>query len=182
MPFINTEFADLFVFEPKVFEDSRGYFFESFNAKLFEEIGIKRPFVQDNRSRSKKGTLRGLHFQIGEMAQAKLVTVLKGSVLDVAVDLRSDSPTYKKYFSIELTSDNKKSLYIPRGFAHGFLALEDDTEFFYKCDNFYSPEHERGILYNDPEFKINWGYDESSLNISDKDLKNQSFKDYDSTI
>ncbi len=179
MPIKQTPIEGLFIFEPKVFEDERGYFFESFNAKVFEEVGVTRAFVQDNRSKSKYGTLRGLHFQKGEFAQAKLVSVLKGSVLDVAVDLRQDSSTFGEHFSIELTAANKKQLYVPRGFAHGFVVLEDDTEFFYKCDNFYSPQNEGGIIYNDPQINIDWKVADEDIVLSNKDKINPTLADYE---
>ncbi|MDR1592928.1 MAG: dTDP-4-dehydrorhamnose 3,5-epimerase [Prevotellaceae bacterium] len=160
-----------FLLKPKVFGDSRGYFFESFNQKEFEKnIGVIN-FVQDNESKSSAGVLRGLHFQKGEYAQAKLVRVIKGMVLDVIVDIRPDSPTFGKHFSIELTGDNKLQLFMPRGMAHGFVVLEDDTVFAYKVDNLYSPENESGILYNDPNLSIDWQLPESSLILSEKDRK-----------
>ncbi len=181
MAFIKTPIEGLVIFEPKVFEDERGYFYESFNAKAFAEIGVTNSFVQDNRSKSKYGTLRGLHLQKNEFSQAKLVSVLKGKVLDVAVDLRENSKTYGDWFSIELTGENRKQLYIPRDFAHGFVVLEDDTEFFYKCDNFYSPQNEVGILYNDSDLKIDWQIKEEQIILSNKDKLNLSFKKYEST-
>jgi dTDP-4-dehydrorhamnose 3,5-epimerase len=168
-----TPLKDCFVINDTVFKDSRGYFFESFNAQKFESLtGIATVFVQDNQSASTKGVLRGLHLQTGVHAQAKLVRVLEGSVLDVAVDLRKYSPTFGKNFSIELTGDNHKQLYIPRGFAHGFVVLSDVAVFFYKCDNFYNKDAELGIMYNDPGLKIDWQLPESSLILSDKDKKN----------
>lgn len=170
MPFLKTEFKDLFVFEPKVFKDSRGYFFESFNQKNFEtETGMNGAFVQDNQSKSSFGTLRGLHFQRGDAAQAKLVRVISGMVLDVVVDLRLESLTYKKSFSIELSAENKRQLYIPRGFAHGFVVLSETSEFFYKCDNFYNQAAEGGINYADHDLKIDWKVPADKLNLSDKD-------------
>jgi len=169
MPFKTTEFPGLVVFEPKVFGDERGYFFESFNQQVFEAAGINRPFVQDNQARSVYGVLRGLHFQKGEAAQAKLVRVLEGSVLDVVVDLRVGSPSYGKSYSIELSAENKLQLYVPRGFAHGYVVLSETAEFFYKCDNFYSKADEGGLIYNDPALKINWGIDLSDAILSDKD-------------
>ncbi len=175
MPFLKTDFQDLYIFEPRVFEDGRGYFFESFNQQTFEsEAGISCSFVQDNQSKSKYGTLRGLHFQKNDAAQAKLVRVLSGKVLDVVVDLRQGFSTYKKSFSIELSSDNKKQLYVPRGFAHGFVVLSDTAEFLYKCDNFYSPQYESGINFADPDLNIDWLLPEESLLLSDKD-KNLPF-------
>lgn len=165
-----TELKGCFIIEPKVFEDERGYFFESFNQKVFcESIGQEVTFVQDNQSFSKKGVLRGLHFQKGEHAQAKLVRVLQGSVLDVAVDLRKGSKTYGKYISVELTSDNKKQLFIPRGFAHGFVVLSETAHFFYKCDNYYKRDAEGGIRYND-SINIDWILPEEELILSERDI------------
>ena len=169
MPFITTEFPGLVVFEPRVFGDERGYFFESFNQQVFESAGITRPFVQDNQARSGYGVLRGLHFQKGDAAQAKLVRVLEGKVLDVVVDLRFGSPTYGKSYSIELSAENKLQLFVPRGFAHGYVVLSDTAEFFYKCDNFYSKADEGGLIYNDPALNIDWKIDLSDAILSDKD-------------
>ncbi len=158
------------MFEPKVFYDERGYFFESFNARVWQEAGVTLPFVQDNQARSTLGVLRGLHLQTGEMAQSKLVRVTEGEVLDVVVDLRSGSPTYGQWYSIRLSSDNKRQLYVPRGFAHGYLVLSDTAEFTYKCDNFYSKAHEAGIHYNDPNLAIDWEFDLDKVIVSEKDL------------
>lgn len=169
MPFIDTEFPGLHVFEPMVFGDDRGYFFESYNQKTFDDKGINSHFVQDNQARSTFGVLRGLHFQKGDAAQAKLVRVLEGSVLDVVVDLRQGSPTYGQSFSIELSAENKKQLYVPRGFAHGYVVLSETAEFFYKCDNFYSKADEGGIIYNDPSLNIDWKIDISKAVLSEKD-------------
>lgn len=169
MPFTPTNIPGLLVFEPPVFSDNRGYFFESFNTKVFEEAGITAPFVQDNQSKSVKGVLRGLHYQLSPMAQAKLVRVVSGEVLDVAVDIRQGSPTYLQHFSLLLTADNKKQLYIPRGFAHGFVVLSETAEFVYKCDNFYSKEHDAGIRFDDPTLAINWQIDLNNVIVSDKD-------------
>ncbi|KGK30408.1 dTDP-4-dehydrorhamnose 3,5-epimerase [Cellulophaga sp. HaHa_2_95] len=160
-----------FVIEPKVFEDDRGYFFESFNENTFEELIGKVHFVQDNQSFSSKGVVRAIHYQIGDHSQAKLVRVLKGVVLDVAVDLRKNSPTFGKHFSIELSEDNKKQLFIPRGFGHGFSVLSETAEFFYKCDNFYNKESEGGIIYNDKSLNIDWKVNHDDLNVSTKDLE-----------
>lgn len=176
-----THLKGCFVITPKVFEDERGYFFESFNQHVFEqETGIKANFVQDNQSQSVKGVLRGLHFQKGAYAQAKLVQVIKGKVLDVCVDIRKKSPTFGQHFSLLLDDKNRKQLYIPRGFAHGFLVLEDNSIFSYKCDNFYNKESEAGIIYNDESLNVDWGFPEEDLIISEKDLilptfKNQNF-------
>ena len=180
---IETEIKDLFILEPTVFEDNRGFFLESYNYNDFKEIGIDNIFIQDNHSKSSKGVLRGLHFQKGEFAQAKLVRVLKGAVLDVAVDLRKDSQTFGKYVAIELSEENKRMFFIPRGFAHGFLTLKDNTEFFYKCDNFYAPQAEEGLIWNDDDLKIEWNFKKYNINekeliISEKDKKNKSFLEY----
>jgi len=169
MPFLQTPISGLVVFEPDVYADARGYFFESFNARLFAEQGITEPFVQDNQSYSHKGVLRGLHFQRAPFAQAKLVRVTEGEVLDVAVDIRRDSSDFGKWFSIRLSAENKKQLYIPRGFAHGFVVLSDFAVFAYKCDNFYSREHDGGIRFNDPTLAINWEFDADKVIVSEKD-------------
>lgn len=170
MAFLSTPIPDLLVFEPTVFPDARGYFFESFNQKTWLEAGISRPFVQDNQARSTRGVLRGLHYQVGDMAQAKLVRVIEGEVLDVAVDLRTDSQTYGQWFSIRLSAENKRQLYVPRGFAHGYLVLSQHAEFFYKCDNFYSKAHEGGLRFDDPKLAIDWEFDLSRVLVSEKDL------------
>src|ERR1043165_4954367 len=156
MPFIQTNIPDLLVFEPKVFEDPRGYFFESFNLKTFQAEGIDMNFVQDNQSSSQYGVIRGLHYQLNPYAQAKLIRVLVGKILDIAVDIRKGSPTFGKIFSIELSAENKKQLFIPGGFAHGFSVLSDHAEVLYKCDSFYNKESESGILYNDKTLNIDW--------------------------
>lgn len=158
------------VIEPRVINDDRGYFMESFNESRFEaETGHKVHFVQDNQSYSSRGVLRGLHYQAGEHAQAKLVRVLQGEVLDIAVDVRPGSETFGKHFSIVLSSENQKQLFIPRGFAHGFLVVSETAIFFYKCDNFYNKESEGGIIYNDPALGIDWNMTADELIISDKD-------------
>jgi dTDP-4-dehydrorhamnose 3,5-epimerase len=165
-----TKLEGCFIIEPKVFNDERGYFLESFNQKVFNElIGEKIRFVQDNESLSSKGVLRGLHYQKGEHAQAKLVRVVKGKVLDVCVDIRKNSPTFGQYVSVELSEENKKQLFIPRGFAHGFVVLSDKALFSYKCDNFYNKESESGIIFNDIDLNINWVLPEEDLIISEKD-------------
>ena len=167
-----------YVITPRVFEDERGYFLESFNKQVFEkETGVVANFVQDNQSKSSKGVLRGLHFQTGDFAQAKLVFVVKGKVLDVCVDIRKESATFGKCFSIVLDEGNHKQLYIPRGFAHGFYVMEDDTVFSYKCDNFYNKASESGILYNDKNLNINWGAPEYQFIISEKDKALPTFND-----
>lgn len=165
-----TNIEGCFEIIPRVFQDERGYFFESFNQSTFEkETGAKPFFVQDNQSFSSRGVLRGLHFQKGIHAQAKLVRVLDGEVLDVAVDLRPESKTYGQIVRTKLSSDNRKQLFIPRGCAHGFVTLSNTATFFYKCDNFYNKESEGGVLYNDSELNIDWILDGSELIISDKD-------------
>lgn len=169
--FIPTEIKGLVVIEPSIFEDDRGYFFESFNQKEFEEKIGPISFVQDNQSFSQYGVLRGLHYQLEPSAQAKLVSVPMGTVLDVAVDIRKGSPTYGKHFAIELSSENKKQLFIPRGFAHGFVVLSKEAIFAYKCDNFYHRESESGIRYDDPALGINWILPAEDLIISEKDIQ-----------
>lgn len=171
-----TNLEGCYLFRPKVYNDSRGSFFESFNQEIFNNlIGKKINFVQDNQSFSTKGVLRGLHFQQGDYAQAKLVRVVKGSVLDVAVDLRYNSPTFGKHFSIELSEINNLQFFIPRGFAHGFVVLSDEAIFQYKCDNYYNKESEGGIIYNDSNLKIDWKIAKENLIISEKDLLLDSF-------
>lgn len=170
MAFIETDFPGLVVFEPRVFGDNRGYFYESYNANNFKAAGINAVFVQDNQARSTYGVLRGLHYQLGEHAQAKLVRVIEGSVLDVVVDLREGSPTYGQSYSIELSAENKKQLFVPRGFAHGYVVLSETAEFFYKCDNFYNKESEGGLIFNDPQLNIDWKIDLSVAQLSEKDL------------
>ena len=168
MNIIETPIDGLYIIEPKIFEDVRGYFFESYNANDFKINGMHTNFVQDNESNSRKGVLRGLHFQFPPYAQAKLIKAATGSVLDVAVDIRKDSKTYGKYYSVVLTGKNKKMLYIPEGFAHGFLALEDDTTIQYKCSNFYNKECDASIIWNDSTINIDWGIDYEPI-ISEKD-------------
>ena len=171
MNFIPTHLAGCFIIEPKVFKDERGYFMESFNQNTFSNgIGHDVNFVQDNQSFSSKGVLRGLHYQTGEHAQAKLVRVLSGEVLDIAVDIRPESVTYRQSFSILLSGENQKQLYIPRGFAHGFLVTSETAVFFYKCDNFYNKESEGGIIYNDSTLNIDWNFSEKEFIVSEKDL------------
>ena len=182
MKSIETNIKNLLLIEPKIFEDSRGFFMESYNYNTFKELGIENIFVQDNISKSSKAVLRGLHFQKDEYAQAKLVYVLRGAVLDITVDLRETSETFGKYVAVELNEKNKRMLFIPRGFAHGFLTLEDDTEFIYKCDNFYNPKSEVGIIWNDTDLNIDWNLDKYNIKeeliISEKDKKNITFKEY----
>ncbi|MCF8714894.1 dTDP-4-dehydrorhamnose 3,5-epimerase [Joostella atrarenae] len=171
MEITETKLKGCFVIKPRVFEDERGYFFESFNNNQFNKaIGEKINFVQDNQSFSRKGVVRALHYQLGEHAQAKLVRVLQGAVLDVAVDIRKGSETFGEYVAVELSAENKKQLFIPRGFAHGFVALSDTAEFFYKCDNYYNKEAEGGIIYNDSSINIDWVLDKEELLLSPKDI------------
>jgi dTDP-4-dehydrorhamnose 3,5-epimerase len=171
MKAIETKLKGCFIIEPKVFEDKRGYFLESYNQKVFNNaIGQNINFVQDNESFSSKGVLRGLHYQTGEHAQTKLVRVIQGEVLDIAVDVRQTSPTFGQHISIILSEDNKKQLFVPRGFAHGFIVLSKKALFSYKCDNFYKKESEAGIIYNDRSLKIDWKLNEGEFIISEKDL------------
>lgn len=166
-----TKLAGCFILEPQLFTDNRGYFFESYNAEQFSKaLGEKIHFVQDNQSFSTKGVIRALHYQVGDHAQAKLVRVLQGKVLDVAVDLRSGSSTFGEHIAIELSADNKKQLFIPRGFAHGFSVLSESADFFYKCDNFYNKQAEGGIIYNDPQLAIDWKIEPELAKVSEKDL------------
>ena len=172
-----TKLKDCFVIEPEVFRDDRGYFYESFNLDKFNNaLGLNINFVQDNDSFSIKGTLRGLHFQIGEHAQAKLVRVLQGKVLDVVVDLRRNSPSFGEYLSLELSEENKKQLFIPRGFAHGFIVLSKNAIFSYKCDNYYHKDSERGIIFNDKTLNIDWNYPENKIILSEKDRQLPTFQ------
>lgn len=169
MNFISTPINDVYIIEPSIYQDQRGYFFESFNEKVFQQkTSLDISFIQDNESKTKKNVLRGLHFQTFPYVQSKLVRVISGKILDVAVDLRKNSSTFKKYFSIELSSKNKKQLFIPRGFAHGFISLKDDTIVNYKVDNFYSQEHDSGIIYNDIDLNIDWGQ-KDNIFLSEKD-------------
>ncbi|TXE19104.1 dTDP-4-dehydrorhamnose 3,5-epimerase [Psychroserpens burtonensis] len=161
---------DCYVLKPTIFEDHRGYFFESFNADKFQKMtGLTINFVQDNESKSSKGVLRGLHFQTGDYEQSKLVRVVKGAVLDLCVDIRRGSLTFGQHFSVELNEDNKKQLFVPKGFAHGFLVLKNETIINYKCDNFYQKDSEGGILFNDKDLNIDWGISEDEIILSDKD-------------
>ena len=178
MNFISTKLQGCFIIEPKVILDERGYFMESFNERTFQDgVGQKVHFVQDNQSVSKKGVLRGLHFQTGEHAQAKLVRVLEGEVLDVAVDIRPNSSTYGQYEAVLLSDKNQIQFFVPRGFAHGFLVLSDTATFFYKCDNFYNKESEGGIIFNDATIKIDWKFPLNDLIISEKDKIQPTLKD-----
>ena len=176
MEFIQTKLDGLYIVEPKVFGDHRGFFMESWSKRVFEAAGLHYDFVQDNHSSSTvKGTLRGIHFQRGDKAQAKLVRCARGSVLDVAVDLRPQSPTYKQWVAVELSEENKRQLLIARGFGHGFLTLTDHVEFLYKADNYYAPEADGGIRWNDPELAVDWGIAEPIL--SEKDACSPFLKD-----
>lgn len=176
MNVIKTEIPDVLIFEPKVFGDERGFFFESFNQKVFEEaVGHPVNFVQDNHSKSSKGVLRGLHYQLPPFAQGKLVRCVVGEVFDVAVDIRKDSETFGKWVGVNLSAENKRQLWIPEGFAHGFLTLSDTAEFLYKTTNYYNPEMERGIIWNDPMLSIEWG-EPLNIVLSNKDLNNLYMK------
>jgi dTDP-4-dehydrorhamnose 3,5-epimerase len=178
MQVILTEIPDLYIIQPKVFEDERGYFFESYNKKVLAEAGLHLNFVQDNQSLSQKGVLRGLHLQNPPYAQGKLVNVIKGAVLDVAVDVRKGSPTYGKHIALELNEENKTMFWIPEGFAHGFLTLRDNTIFTYKCTNTYNKSSEQSISWNDKDLNINWGIKDPIL--SEKDKIAASFRDFES--
>lgn len=181
MEVIKTEIEGVLIIEPKVFSDSRGYFFESFNAKEFaEKTGLDVTFVQDNESMSTRGVLRGLHFQLPPFSQAKLVRCVKGSVLDVTVDIRKGSPTYGKYAMCELTEDNHRMFFIPKGMAHGFCVLSDKAIFQYKCDEFYHPEAEGGIAWNDPDIAIPWPIPLHEILLSERDKHHPHLKDFDS--
>lgn len=173
MNFVKTLIPGIVIIEPKIFGDHRGYFLESFNQKQFEENVQKITFIQDNESKSTRGVLRGLHFQKPPFSQAKLVRCIQGKVLDVVVDVRKNSPTYGRHITVELSEENKKQLFVPRGFAHGYSVLEDNTIFAYKCDNYYHPKEEGGIIYNDIDLSIDWllKVDETILSKKDKQLK-----------
>ena len=180
MKFTKTSIEGLVIIDPTVFGDNRGYFLESYNEKEFKEVIGKVSFVQDNESKSSKGVLRGLHFQKPPFAQAKLVRCIEGKVLDVVVDIRKNSKTYGQYFTTELSGENKKQVFIPRGFAHGFLVLSDSAIFAYKVDNTYAPEHDAGIRWNDPIVNIQWGLSESEVLVSEKDAQLPFFTEFDS--
>lgn len=177
MNIVTTPIEGLLVIEPKVFQDDRGYFFESFQEERYREAGISTAFVQDNESKSVRGVIRGLHYQLNPYAQSKLVRVIEGRVYDVAVDLRKNSPTFGNWYGVELSSENKKQFFIPRGFAHGFSVLSETAIFSYKCDNYYNPDSDRGILYNDPTLKIDWLIPEDEAIVSEKDRNNKLFSD-----
>jgi len=175
MEVIKANIDGLLIIKPDVFGDDRGYFFETYSKRKYAEYGIEEDFVQDNISKSIRGTIRGLHYQVGDKAQGKLCHVIKGKVLDVAVDIRFDSPTFGQYFSIELTDEDKTQLWIPPGFAHGFAVLSDEVLFVYKCTNYYSKPDERAILYNDPQLNIDWKVENPI--VSEKDLNAKLFKE-----
>ncbi len=177
MTLTETGFEGLLIIEPRVFEDSRGYFMESYNKDLFNKLGIKNQWVQDNQSKSIRGVVRGLHYQLNPRSQAKLIRVIEGIIYDVALDLRKDSKTFGKYFGIELSAENKKQFLVPHGFAHGFSVLSKTATVLYKCDELYSPSEERGINPKDPMLGINWNLDENEMILSEKDLNNPIFKD-----
>ena len=175
--FKKCDIEGLYEIQPKIFGDNRGYFLETYSEKDFFEAGLTMKFVQDNQSMSVKGVLRGLHFQRGPYAQAKLVRVVRGRVLDVAVDIRKESPTFGRYVAVELSGENHRQMFIPKGFAHGYIALEDDTVFQYKCDEYYHPEVEDGIACNDPQIGIEWPLSENEITLSDKDRKHPTLKE-----
>lgn len=182
MKITQTGFKDLLILTPTVFNDNRGFFMESYNFKTLQNAGINLSFIQDNESFSKKGVLRGLHFQKNPHAQTKLVRVLKGRILDVVVDLRCNEPTYKKPFSIELSSDDKTQLLVPKGFAHGFVVLSDEASVLYKCDDYYNKSSEGGVRFDDPELSINWVFPQNELIVSEKDLVLPQLKDLNYTF
>ena len=177
MEYKKTTIEGVYIIEPKVFNDARGYFFEAWKKEDFEQHIGKVEFVQDNESKSSYGVLRGLHYQKGDCSQAKLVRVIKGKVLDVAVDIRKSSPTFGKYVMVELSDENKRQFFIPRGFAHGFLVLSDEAIFTYKVDNAYAPQADAGIHWNDPDINIQWPIDPAQVQTSEKDLKQPFLKD-----
>lgn len=182
MNFLETEIKDLFIIEPKIWKDDRGYFFESYNKQSFEDAGIDVNFVQDNQSLSQKGTLRGLHAQANPFAQGKLVRVIQGTVLDIAVDIRKGSDTYGKYEAVELSGENNRMLWIPPGFLHGFVTLEDNTIFAYKVSGLYNKSSEFGVIWNDPELKIDWGISVDQIILSEKDKTLPLFRDINASF
>ena len=177
MPFIKTEFPGILVFEPRVFEDNRGYFFESYNKNVFLDEGLDINFVQDNQARSSFGVVRGLHYQLYPHAQTKLLRVLSGEIIDAVVDMRKNSPTYGKAYTILLSAENKKQLLVPKGFAHGYSVISETAEVFYKCDEFYHKESEGGVLWNDSSLKINWRLPAEKVLVSEKDIQLPLLKD-----
>lgn len=181
MEVIKTDIDGVFIIEPKVFGDDRGYFLESFNSREFaEKTGLSISFVQDNESKSRYGVLRGLHYQLPPFTQSKLVRVVKGRVVDVAVDIRKGSPTYGKYVTCELTEDNHRQFFVPKGMAHGFVVLSEYAIFQYKCDDFYHPEAEGGIAWDDPNIAVNWPISNKDISLSERDKNHPAFKDFDS--
>lgn len=179
MNFIKTDIDGVYIIEPKIWPDARGYFFESYNKKIFDEAGLIYDFVQDNQSKSSYGTIRGLHFQKGEFSQAKLVRAIEGTVLDVAVDLRAGSKTFGKHVAVELSAENNRQLMIPRGFAHGFSVLSETAVFTYKCDNVYNKASEDGLMWNDKDIGIDWKIPADKVILSDKDRKHPSLKEFE---
>lgn len=177
MNIIQTQIPDVLIIEPRVFQDDRGYFFESFSQRLFEEKICKTVFIQDNESKSSYGVIRGLHFQKPPFCQSKLVRVIKGAVLDVAVDIRIGSPTYGQSVAVELTEENHRQFFVPRGFAHGFSVLSEEVIFQYKCDNYYAPQSEGAIAWDDPDLGIDWGIPTDKAILSEKDRKHLLLKD-----
>jgi len=177
MNYIKTELDGVFIIEPRIFKDNRGYFFESFVQREFEENVCKTVFVQDNESKSSYGVLRGLHFQKAPYTQAKLIGIIKGKVLDVAVDIRKNSPTFGKHIKVQLDEYNHRQLFIPRGFAHGFVVLSDEAVFQYKCDNYYAPQSEGAIIWNDPDLGIDWEIPKEDIILSEKDKKHPFLRD-----
>ena len=182
MPVFKTGISGLVIYEPKIFDDNRGYFFESYNEKVFKEQGIDMRFVQDNQARSTYGIIRGLHYQLDPFAQTKLVRVLSGRIIDVAVDLRRNSPTYGEHFTIELSAENKKQLLIPKGFAHGYSVISETAEVLYKCDAFYNKESEGGIVWNDSELNIDWQIPAGKAIVSEKDANQPLFENCRNTF
>lgn len=180
MNIVQTKISDLVIIEPMVFGDHRGYFLESFNNAKFSEHVKDVNFIQDNESKSTKGVLRGLHFQKPPYAQAKLVRCIEGKVLDIAVDIRKGSPTFGQYEAVELSGENKRQLFVPRGFAHGYIVLSDHAIFSYKVDNLYAPEYEGGIMWNDKQLNVDWNFNVKELILSDKDKKQELFENFDS--
>ncbi len=179
MEITETGIPNLLIISPKVFEDSRGYFFESYNSEVFEKFGLSQEWIQDNQSKSSYGVIRGLHYQLAPFSQSKLVRVISGRILDVALDIRRGSPTFGKHFTIELSDENKKQLLIPKGFAHGFSVLSDTAIVLYKCDALYKHEEERGILFNDPSLGIDWQISDNKAIVSAKDKVHPAFENAD---
>ena len=177
MKVIKTDIEGVVILEPEVYTDERGYFFESYSQQRFDEVVSPIRFVQENESKSRYGVIRGLHYQRGDAAQAKLVSVVRGCILDIAVDIRKSSPTFGKYVAVEISEDNKRQIFVPRGFAHGFAVLSDEAVLQYKCDNYYAPSEERGIAWNDPAIGIEWGSPEDVATLSNKDIQNPRLTD-----